>query len=345
MREGMTMVLVDGSHGEGGGQILRSALTLSMVTGMPFKMVNIRANRKRPGLMRQHLTAVTAAEAVCGAHVEGAAVGSTELTFRPGPVQPGDFHFSVGTAGSTTLVLQTVLPALSLAHAPSFVTLEGGTHNPMSPPFDFLDRAFLPLFQQMGPRVEARLERCGFYPAGGGKIRVAIGPTPRLGRLDLLERGDVRAKRAIAIVSALPKEIAERELRVLESILSLDPSCLRAEEVRHAVGPGNVVSVEVETEQITEIFVGFGRRGTLAEEVAREVASEAKEYLDSGVPVGRHLADQLVIPMAMGSGGSFRTLEPTPHTWSQIALVKQFLEVPIEVRSMGDGQWEIRIGD
>lgn len=344
MREGMTIIMVDGSHGEGGGQILRSALTLSMATGTPFKMENIRAKRKQPGLMRQHLTAVQAAQAVCGGQVEGAAVGSTELTFLPGPLQPGDYHFSVGTAGSTTLVLQTILPALALAHGPSFVTLEGGTHNPMSPPFDFLERTFLPVFQQMGPRVEAKLERRGFYPAGGGKIRVAIEPTLRLGRLDLLERGTVHGHRATAVVSALPKEIAEREIQVLETMLGWEPGCFQAEVVRHAIGPGNVVTIDIESEQLTEVFVGFGQKGVLAEDVARQVAEEVREYLAAGVPVGRHLADQLLIPMALGEGGSFRTLEPTPHTWSQIELMKQFLDQPVDVRSLGGGEWEIRVG-
>src|SRR5262245_57066518 len=169
-----SILTIDGSHGEGGGQILRSSLALSMVTGTPFRIENIRAKRKKPGLMRQHLTAVNAARQVSSAGVDGAAIGSTELVFHPGTVRPGDYQFAVGTAGSTTLVLQTVLPALLCAGGSSRLSFEGGTHNPFAPPFDFLERAFLPLMNRMGPKVAATLERPGFYPAGGGRFTVTI---------------------------------------------------------------------------------------------------------------------------------------------------------------------------
>src|SRR5262245_8861795 len=164
------MLIIDGSFGEGGGQILRTALGLSLVTGVPFRIEKIRAGRQKPGLMRQHLTAVNAAAQVGQAEVIGASVGSQELTFTPGKISPGDYTFAVGTAGSATLVLQTVLPALLTAAQPSFLTLEGGTHNPHAPPFDFLARAFLPLIGRMGPSVTATLIRPGFYPAGGGQF-------------------------------------------------------------------------------------------------------------------------------------------------------------------------------
>src|SRR5437867_958993 len=164
------MLLIDGSQGEGGGQILRTALGLSLVTGTPIRIEKIRAGRAKPGLLRQHLTAVNAATAIGAVDVEGATLGSQELTFRPGTVKPGEYRFAVGTAGSTGLVLQTVLPPLLTAPGPSTLTLEGGTHNPTAPPFDFLARAFLPLISRMGPSATARLERPGFYPAGGGQM-------------------------------------------------------------------------------------------------------------------------------------------------------------------------------
>src|SRR6202140_4872670 len=159
------MILIDGSIGEGGGQILRTALGLSMVTGQPFRIENIRAGRDKPGLLRQHLTAVNAAAEICGANVEGAAISSRELSFSPGNVKSGEYTFSIGSAGSTTLVLQTVLPALLAADGPSSLTLEGGTHNPHAPPIDFLEKAFVPLVNRMGPTVHVALERAGFYPA------------------------------------------------------------------------------------------------------------------------------------------------------------------------------------
>ena len=203
------MLTIDGSFGEGGGQILRTALALSLVTGKPFRIDNIRAGRKNPGLLRQHLTAVNAATEISQAEVTGAGIGSRELTFAPGSVESGDYAFAVGTAGSTTLVLQTVLPALLIADGKSQLILEGGTHNPFAPPFDFLEQAFLPLVNRMGPRVTAELERPGFYPAGGGRMRVTIEPAGELKKhLDIPSRGEVRGRRAKAVVANLPISIA-----------------------------------------------------------------------------------------------------------------------------------------
>src|SRR5688500_7677378 len=185
------MLELDGSQGEGGGQVLRTSLALSLITGTPFRIVDIRANRNPPGLRKQHLTAVEAAAQVGDAEVKGAAVGARELTFAPRTVRTGDFRFAIGTAGSCTLVLQTVLPALMLQKERSALILEGGTHNPMAPPFDFLERVYLPLLARLGPQVKLTLDRPGFYPVGGGKLRCEIAPVERLAGLELLERGPV----------------------------------------------------------------------------------------------------------------------------------------------------------
>src|SRR6266568_1207968 len=252
------MMVIDGAHGEGGGQILRTSLALSLVTGTPFRIEHIRAGRPKPGLLHQHLTAVHAAAAVGRAQVTGAAIGSLQLTFIPGRVTPGTYTFTVGTAGSTTLVLQTVLPALLLASEPSTLTLEGGTHNPFAPPFDFLAQVFLPLVNRLGPQVTATLERPGFYPAGGGKCQITIAPTTRLTRLDLRERGEVRAIHARALVAKLPRSIAERELAVLAQQLAWRGDWLHVETVAHARSPGNVVTLAIACEHITEVFTGFG---------------------------------------------------------------------------------------
>jgi RNA 3'-terminal phosphate cyclase (ATP) len=186
-----SILTIDGSQGEGGGQVLRSSLAMSLVTGRPFVIENIRAKRSKPGLMRQHLTAVNAATEVSHAEVTGAAIGSARLEFRPGKVESGNYGFSVGTAGSTTLVLQTVLPALLLAEGESNLILEGGTHNPFAPPLDFLTKSYLPLLNRMGPKVSVdRMSvRPGFYPAGGGRFAVRIQPARQLGRLEIMERG------------------------------------------------------------------------------------------------------------------------------------------------------------
>src|SRR5512136_2571133 len=179
------MITIDGSQGEGGGQILRTSLALSLVTGQPFRMERIRAKRQKPGLLKQHLTAVEAAKTVGCAEVTGAALGSQTLEFKPGPVTPGNYRFAVGTAGSATLVLQTVLPPLLVASGPSTLTLEGGTHNPFAPPFDFLARCFAPVVERMGPRIELKLHRPGFFPAGGGQFEAQITPVNRLKPIDL----------------------------------------------------------------------------------------------------------------------------------------------------------------
>jgi RNA 3'-terminal phosphate cyclase (ATP) len=335
-------ITIDGSQGEGGGQILRSSLALSLVTGTPFRIERIRAGRKKPGLLRQHLTAVHAAAEVGRADVRGATLGSLELTFVPGEVRPGEYRFAVGTAGSATLVFQTVLPALLAASGSSRLALEGGTHNPFAPPFDFLDRAFLPLVRRMGPRVEVVLERPGFYPAGGGLFRASIEPAERLERLDLGERGDIKRRSARAIVSRLPLQIARRELTVVRHRLSWGEDCLHAEEVT-SPGPGNILLIEIESENVTEVFTGFGERGVSAEAVAAGAIDEALSYIAGGAPVGVHLADQLLLPLALGGGGSFRTLAPSRHTATNAEVLKTFLDVDVRMaRDEGDA-WIVEV--
>jgi RNA 3'-terminal phosphate cyclase (ATP) len=319
------MVTLDGSAGEGGGQILRTALGLSLVTGIPFTIDRIRAGREKPGLLRQHLTAVQAAAEVGKAEVRGAALGSRTLTFRPGTVTPGAYAFSVGSAGSATLVFQTVLPALLTAAGASTLSFEGGTHNAWAPPYDFLEKAFLPLLERMGARISVRLERRGFYPAGGGRFTVRIEPCTRLERLDLPERGKLRARRGTAIVASLSPGIAHRELKVLERVLSIDRTCLKAVEDATSAGPGNVVHVEVESEQVTELFTGFGEKRVSAEMVGQRLAEEVGAYLESGAPVGEYLADQLLIPLALAGGGSFVSTPLSSHSTTNMDVIGRFL--------------------
>src|SRR5262245_3038601 len=295
----MTMITIDGSFGEGGGQILRTALSLSLATAKPFRIENIRAGRERPGLLRQHLTAVVAATEIGDAEVQGAVVGSRELTFTPKTVRPGEFRFAIGTAGSGTLVFQTILPALMRAAAPSRVVIEGGTHNIGAPPFDFLEQTFLPVIARMGPRVSVKLERFGFYPAGGGRFIAEIEPCATLTPIHLGLRGEIRSKRVRAIVANLPRGIAEREVEKAASMLDFPPECLLVETTRNSPGPGNIVFIEVASDEVTEVFSAFGRVGVAAEKVADEAARQAREYLVSRATAGEHLADQLLLPMAL----------------------------------------------
>ena len=336
------MLTIDGSHGEGGGQILRTSLALSLVTGKPFRIESIRARRPKPGLRRQHLTAVRAAAEVGQAQVEGAELDSRQIVFVPGGVRPGEYHFDVGTAGSTTLVLQTVLPALMTAEGPSQLWLEGGTHNIYAPPVDFLEKAFLPILGRMGPKVEITLERPGFYPAGGGSIRVAVEPQAQLCRVDIPERGKILRRAACGVVSRLPLHIAEREVETIRRRMSWPAEVVSTRQVDSA-GPGNVVTVEIRSEHVTEVFTGFGQRGVPAEKVAAGVVREARRYLEAGVPVGGHLADQLPIPMALAGGGSFRTLAPSSHTSTNVETLRHFLDISIRTEQVERDVWQVTV--
>ena len=334
---------IDGSEGEGGGQILRTALALSLVTGRAFHIEGIRAGRRKPGLLRQHLTAVQAAAEVSGARVSGADLGSRTVSFEPSQVRGGNYRLAVGTAGSATLVLQTILPALLFAREGSRLTLEGGTHNPYAPPFDFLAKTFLPLLRRMGAAVEVRLETYGFYPAGGGRFTVVIEPCARLARLSLLERGATRIH-ARAIVASLSESIARRELSIVRERLEIERAACRVESVDTSVGPGNVLMIVIESESVSEVVTGFGMKGVSAEKVASNACDEAQVHIAGGIPVGIHLADQLLIPMALAGGGTFRSLKPTAHTLTNADVIRRFLDVSIAVEHEGDGAYLVSVG-
>lgn len=329
-----SVVHIDGSQGEGGGQIVRSSLALSLVTGRPVVIKHIRAGREKPGLMRQHLTAVRAAAEVGNAKLEGDDIGSCSLRFHPGEITPGNYKFAVGTAGSATLVLQTVLPALIVAKQTSRVTLEGGTHNPWAPPFDFLDKAFFPLLARLGPCVTAQLETHGFFPAGGGRFHVVIDPAPQLNGIDLIERGDDGDRRVIALVSKLPLSIGQRELETISSKTNWPPIALRVYDVTDSPGPGNAVMIQIDSQYVTEVFTGFGRFGVKAEHVAEETLRQARDYIAAGVPVGPYLADQILLPLGIaawqaGARSRFRTLPLSRHSLTHIEILRQFLGIEI----------------
>jgi RNA 3'-terminal phosphate cyclase (ATP) len=241
------------------------------------------------------------------------------------------------------LVLQTLLPALLLAEGPSELILEEGTHNPLAPPFEFLQHAFLPLINRMGPHIQVELVRPGFAPRGGGCLRVRIEPAERLMSLHLPQRGAIKDQYAQAVLDHLPSHIAERELAVLARELDLGESQLRVQRMNQAFGPGNVLNLIVESEHISECFSAFGRRGVPAEQVAGELVGEVREYLRAGVPVGAHLADQLLLPLALAGGGSFKTLPPSPHVRTNIQVIQAFVPCEFVLNQVTATAWQVRV--
>ncbi len=317
------MIIIDGSEGEGGGQVVRNACALSLITGEPFRIVNARGKREKPGLMRQHVTAVEAACKIGGAECIGLQVGTSEIEFRPGRVVPGEYRFAVGTAGSTGLVFQTVLMPLLLADAPSRLVLEGGTHNMLAPPFDFIERTFLPIVNRMGPRVAVRLVRHGFFPRGGGRIEVDIDPAP-LHRIDCVERGAVVELSGSALVAALPEDIAWREVVTARQELGWSQDQFAVRELPGDQGPGNILLLEARCEHVTEIVSGFGQLGVSAQSLAKRAAGRMLGYLASDAFAGPYLQDQLLLPFAVAGGGRFTTVKPSQHARTAADIIERF---------------------
>lgn len=342
------MIEIDGSQGEGGGQIVRSSLSLSAITGKPFRISNIRASRKKPGLKNQHVLAVSALKRICNACVDGDSLGSSSLTFEPNPVCGGTFSFRVGTAGSTSLVAQTLIPVLLFADQPSTVVLEGGTHNPMAPTFDFIQRSYLPQLEKFGPIVKAQVHRPGFYPAGGGKIELNITPSSQFAGHNLLERGEEQSKKVVAMVSRLPMDIGRREVDTILRKSQWRKSCGQVISVENPRGPGNVVLIEITYENVTAIFTGFGQQGVKAERIAAAVYRDAKKFIKSGAPVEEYLADQLMLPMGLaasqGHSNRFRTSELSGHSKTHLEILKRFLDIETEVATdVDDGDTIVKI--
>ncbi len=319
------MIDIDGTRGEGGGQILRTALALSLVTGEAFRMRGIRAGRARPGLLRQHLTCVEAAAAVSSASVEGASPGSLELVFRPGSPKAGAYRFDIGSAGSTTLVAQTVLPALWSLAEPSTVVITGGTHNPLAPPADFLAHAFAPQLARIGLHLAVHLDRPGFYPAGGGVLRVETGPAGASSSLSLLERGPSLDRRITSLVANLRGDIGRRQIALACAELGWDDSEASIVARRDAVSSGNALSATLRYEHVTEVATSFGERGRRSEDVVQELAAGVRAYLAHDAPVGEHLCDQLLLPLALREGGEFRAAAPSLHATTQAETMARFL--------------------
>lgn len=334
------MIHIDGS--EGGGQLLRSALSLSLVTGQRFRMTNIRGARKpRPGLMRQHLACVTAAAQVGDAAVDGAELGSQELVFAPGRVRAGDYSFAIGSGGSTSLVLQTLLPALWHAEGASTVRIEGGTHNPLAPPFEFIEQCFLPVLKTMSAAASVHLERPGFMQAGGGVMTSRIEPVAEWRPLELMERGVQKRLFARVLHAHLPASIAERGIKTAGKVLGWPAERFELRQAKESIGPGGAMLLGAEFENVCEIASGFAQMGRSAESIAEGAAKGLRNYLASTAPVGRHLADQLLLPMALGRGGVFRTLPLSAHSRLNMEVIGKFLPARWRTTETGPGVWQV----
>lgn len=336
------MVVIDGSYGEGGGQVLRTALTMAVLTGQPARIEHIRAGRSKPGLQPQHLTAVRAAAAVCGADLAGDELGSQTLSFVPGgPSRPGHYTFDVsevarrGSAGSVGLVLQTVLLPLALTDGESHLTLRGGTHVPWAPPVPYLAHVFLPQLTRMGVDAQVELVDWGFYPAGGGEIRVRIaGREGPLRPILLTERGELERVWGQAAVTNLPAHIAQRMTARAHNVLAEAGLRAQVEPQRlRGAGPGAGIFLFAEygaspgSEAVTAGFCAYGRKGLPAERVAEAACEELLAHHRSDAPVDRHLADQLVLPMVLAKEESrLVTSQVSQHLQTNTWVVRQFLE-------------------
>jgi RNA 3'-terminal phosphate cyclase (ATP) len=327
------LIQIDGSYGEGGGQILRTALAFSGILKQPLQVYQIRAARKNPGLLPQHLMAVESLAKVTEARTEGMRIGSETITFIPDDIIPGDYRFDVRTAGSVTLLLQALMLPLCFAHGNTRLTLIGGSHVPWSPPFHYLQEVLLPILRSMGIFIESTLERWGWYPKGGGILHLEIKPIKELKSLSLINRGKLKKIRGVSATSHLPKHVGERQkdeaLRRLIKELNMDAEIEVFCDVP-ANGPGSFFFLVAESEGAIAGFSSLGKRGKKAEDVAKEAVDSLKDYVESDGCIDPHLADQLVPFMSLAKGNSsFTTTKMTEHLLTNLWVVQHFLKTKI----------------
>lgn len=340
-------IVLDGSMGEGGGQVLRTSLALSCLTGRPLELTRIRAGRNKPGLMRQHLTCVRAAARASGARVEGGELSSTEIRFEPAGLFPTVARFEIGTAGSTALVIQTILWPLLFAEGPSDIELIGGTDVLAAPSIAFLQQTFLPLLNAMGATAQLELLRSGYYPAGGGHVKLKVTPlgeSARLIPIDLDAAPVPRAMSAQATTSRIPAEVARRELDQLAAKLAIRRENLHEHRDEASVGPGNVVHAHVPMDDGRRVILeAYGRRGRSAEKVAGGLAEAVRKFTSAKVSASEHLADQLLLPLALAGGGSFTTTEPSLHTRTNAEVITGVLGTSFEVDEIEPGRYRVSV--
>ncbi|QJW99324.1 RNA 3'-terminal phosphate cyclase [Frigoriglobus tundricola] len=340
------MIEIDGSEGEGGGQILRSALALAILTQRPFKLVNIRANRSKPGLQPQHLMCVRAAGAICGGQYKGGSVGSSVLYFEPGQLRSGTYSFSIGTAGATALVLHTVyLPLALRGDQPSEITISGGTHNTHAPCFHFLETTWSAYLARLGIRVDVEMTRPGFYPRGGGEIRAVVHPCARINGIQLLTCPELTTAGGFSAYAGLPESVGRRQARRLAVRLKSEDveSHIPLEEWA-AANPGSVAAVIFRQAPVPPLFFGLGERGKPSESVADDAADEAIAFRDARCPVDPHSADQLLLPLGFSDDASeYRTSEITRHLTTNIETVRKFVDRTIQIEHTDGKSGVVRV--
>ena len=321
------MIRIDGFQGEGGGQIMRTALSLSALLGLPVTIENIRSNRPKPGLRPQHLTAVKALKEICGAEVEGLAVDSRRIVFRPGRVRPGTYFFDVGTAGSVTLILQALLLPLALVSGPSRIRLRGGTHVPWSPPYNYLAEVFLPTIALMGIKTAVRLEKWGWYPKGGGEVEMDIHPAETLSPLVFDQPWKPEEVLVLCASANLPRHILERERKTIEALLHKQRITGRFEiQEVPSIGQGNVVFIATRKGSAAAGFSSLGSKGKPAEQVAEEAVRAFSSFLNSGAAVDEHLGDQILPYLALAPGRSEILVQGvSSHLRTNLWVVNQFM--------------------
>jgi RNA 3'-phosphate cyclase len=329
----MAMIEIDGSMGEGGGQILRSALTLSILTGKAMRMRNIRANRAKAGLRPQHLAAVKAAAKISGGIIEGAELGATSLVFEPREVHSGRYSFDIGTAGSTCLLLQTIFVPLAMSKGRSSLLLSGGTHVPYSPCFHYLDLHWLEFMRRIGFKAELTLEQAGFYPEGGGDIRATIRQVKDLKPLDIASRGILRKIEGISGIANLDSGIVTRQKH--QALRRLDHH-IKGAKIKSidlaSPGKGTFLLLKADFERSQCCYFALGAPGKRAEIVADEAVDALEEFLESDGALDQFLVDQLLLPLSLASGPShLRTSRITQHLITNMQIVRQFLPVNIEI--------------
>lgn len=322
-------IVIDGSFGEGGGQVLRTSLSLAALLKRPLEIHNIRANRGKPGLRPQHLAAVRALAAITGAEVSGDLPESTSLLFAPRAVTGGTYRFSIGTAGSVTLLAASILPPLLFAANPSTVVLEGGTHVPFSPVFHYFQEIFLPFLRRMGGDADVVLDRWGWYPRGNGSCTLRIRPCPGLKALRVPRRGPLRNLTLMLGLAGLPLHIIDREEQRLRTCLAARGYAFaRRFEPAPSPGQGNVLFLKGEYEESLAGFSVLGKRGRPAEQVAEELCRQWLRFEKGSGSVDKHLADQLLLYMALARGNSLLTAEEvTSHLATNIEIIQRFLPV------------------
>jgi RNA 3'-terminal phosphate cyclase (ATP) len=339
-------VQIDGSYGEGGGQIIRTSLSLAAITGRPLEIANIRARRSKPGLQRQHLTAVHAAAALCNARLTGAAVGSVHLVFEPqAGLLPGPFRFDIGTAGATSLVAQTLLVPLARGSVDARATITGGTHVPHSPPAEYVEAVYVPVLRRAGLEARFQYHDAGFFPKGGGHVEIDVSPGGDRAPLDLTERGKLVSLRAFIVTGALPPHVSERGAAAVERFMKGvgRPVTVERREKR-SLSQGAAVVLAAECEGGYAGFSALGELGKPMERVAEEACEAFMAWWKTGAACDEHLADQLVLPMALTPGESrWTTSEVTEHLRTVLWVTQQFLPIRYSLDEREDGSGAVTL--